>query len=74
MSGLPFEGEIVDQVTFGSPYEQTGRFCAICFELLEDKEKVIILRCKPVNHIFCLDCIQGWAEKRRTCPLCKCVF
>lgn len=71
-SGLPIEGEVIDQETYGSPYEQTKRFCSVCFELFEEKTHVVILnRC---NHIFCYECIEEWSTKKRTCPLCKAVF
>ncbi|KAL9444106.1 hypothetical protein AB3S75_017312 [Citrus x aurantiifolia] len=43
--------------------------CAICLETFADDETCrIFLVC---NHIFHLNCIDGWLEINLTCPLCR---
>ena len=44
LSALPFEAEEIDQEIFGSPYQDTNKFCSVCFELFQDRKTIIILR------------------------------
>jgi hypothetical protein len=42
--------------------------CAICFAPLLDGERVGALAC---NHIFHVDCLKMWVQRRNVCPLCN---
>jgi len=65
-----FEGEYIDQVLHGCPFD-TSEDCIICFHPLADSETVMRLHCK---HAFCTPCLHEWAEQQRLCPLCKRLF
>lgn len=42
--------------------------CSIC---LEDFDPELKYREMPCGHIFHIDCVDSWLEKRTTCPVCK---
>jgi hypothetical protein len=42
--------------------------CTICFAPLIDGERVGALAC---NHIFHVDCLKMWVQRRNVCPLCQ---
>lgn len=56
--------------------------CNICSEVIDDN-KIIGLKCDPVKHIFCYDCIFAWYKqlnkKKKNnnytittmCPICR---
>ncbi|KYK56390.1 hypothetical protein DCS_03390 [Drechmeria coniospora] len=49
-----------------------GTTCAICIELVEDREMVRRLGC---GHVFHSSCIMRWFLKQHDiCPLCKACF
>ena len=50
--------------------EEKQQFCSVCLEEFERGEQIIQLRCNSM-HIFHLECIQSWAQRNRTCPLCR---
>jgi hypothetical protein len=43
--------------------------CIICLDKINMPSKLI-----ECEHIFCKECIEQWANKSSTCPLCKLVF
>uniref|UniRef100_A0A7S3N4H7 RING-type domain-containing protein n=1 Tax=Euplotes harpa TaxID=151035 RepID=A0A7S3N4H7_9SPIT len=46
--------------------------CSVCLDSFNIDEEIIELHCNPEQgHIFHPECIQGWAEKQHTCPLCR---
>ena len=49
-----------------SPEENTS--CCICMCEPEADDLALISCCE---HRFCFDCIEKWAERENTCPLCK---
>jgi hypothetical protein len=42
--------------------------CSICFEEYIKKSQVSVLSCE---HCFHKNCIQKWAEKNNSCPICR---
>jgi len=42
--------------------------CAVCQYEYKEIEKVSKL---PCGHIFHIDCIKGWLDKNKVCPICK---
>lgn len=45
--------------------------CCICMGDVEPDDLAQINGC---DHSFCFGCIEKWAERENTCPLCKCRF
>jgi Ring finger domain len=45
--------------------------CCICMSDVEADDLAKISGC---DHGFCFDCIEKWAERENTCPLCKIRF
>jgi hypothetical protein len=41
--------------------------CIICFQALEDGDRVGDLAC---DHTFHADCLKSWLKRRNVCPLC----
>ena len=49
--------------------------CAICIEDFTDDSEIAELNCAE-NHIFHIECIQGWFEQQKktgqmNCPMCR---
>ena len=42
--------------------------CTICFVPLEDGDRVGAL---PCQHVFHVDCLKVWLQRRNCCPLCQ---
>ena len=42
--------------------------CIICFQTLEDGCCVGNLQC---DHVFHVDCLRSWLQRRNVCPLCQ---
>jgi hypothetical protein len=53
-------GEEVDE-------DDPSTCCTICFVPLEEGDRIGALDC---NHIFHVECIKGWVQRKNTCPLC----
>jgi len=49
----------------------TEQHCSICLEPPARDEETRLNNC---GHIFCFSCIETWAERENTCPLCKVRF
>lgn len=45
--------------------------CCICLEIPTEEELSTINGC---NHPYCFTCIETWANRENTCPLCKARF
>lgn len=45
--------------------------CCICLEEPDDHEAASINGC---HHVFCFGCIEKWAARENSCPLCKSRF
>jgi hypothetical protein len=43
--------------------------CTICFAPLEAGDRVGNL---PCNHMFHVDCLKSWVQRKNACPLCAC--
>jgi len=41
--------------------------CTICFVPLENGDRVGDLQCQ---HVFHVECLKGWVQRKNTCPLC----
>jgi hypothetical protein len=52
--------EVVDE-------DDPSNCCTICFVPLEEGDRIGALNC---NHIFHVECIKGWVQRKNTCPLC----
>jgi len=52
-----------------TPTTQQTDPCGICFEPPEVKGKI-----DSCEHPFCFECINTWAKKENSCPLCKSRF
>lgn len=48
--------------------DDDNRFCVICFGALEIGNRVGDLRC---GHIFHVNCLKTWCQRRNACPLCQ---
>eukprot|EP00929_Paragymnodinium_shiwhaense_P095637 TRINITY_DN56884_c0_g1_i1.p1 TRINITY_DN56884_c0_g1~~TRINITY_DN56884_c0_g1_i1.p1 ORF type:complete len:320 (+),score=51.00 TRINITY_DN56884_c0_g1_i1:95-1054(+) len=46
--------------------------CPICFEKFDDEQAIKQTPCRQARpHIFHRDCLRGWLQCSRTCPLCR---
>lgn len=45
--------------------------CCICMDEPKPEDLAKIVGC---DHLFCFDCIEKWAERENSCPLCKVRF
>jgi Ring finger domain len=59
-----------DQSDDNSEQEQTAS-CCICMDEPKPADLASISGC---DHFFCFECIEKWAERENTCPLCKVRF
>jgi hypothetical protein len=50
---------------------ETPSPCCICLEIPTPEDLASISGC---SHPFCFGCIEKWAERENTCPLCKARF
>jgi hypothetical protein len=53
------------------PSAELTSCCCICMCDVEHEELALINGCE---HQFCFGCIEKWAERENTCPLCKMRF
>ena len=51
--------------------EKEKEQCSICLEIPSKTEEAAINGC---SHKFCFQCIEKWADRENTCPLCKVRF
>lgn len=51
-----------------APKKVQQEHCCICMSDIEDKRRASIDSC---DHKFCKSCIETWAEKENSCPLCR---
>ena len=51
--------------------DDASKRCCIC---LEEPIKPEISKLDMCKHIYCFTCIEKWAERENTCPLCKTRF
>jgi len=51
--------------------DDASKRCCIC---LEEPIKSEISKLDMCKHIYCFTCIEKWAERENTCPLCKTRF
>ena len=42
--------------------------CIICFQAIQDGERVGVL---PCTHVFHVDCLKTWLRRRNVCPMCN---
>ncbi|CEM24441.1 unnamed protein product [Vitrella brassicaformis CCMP3155] len=47
---------------------QHGHTCPICLQEIPDGEEAYVLDC---FHVYHLSCLMNWAERKRSCPVCK---
>mmetsp|Transcript_4426 Transcript_4426/g.7649 ORF Transcript_4426/g.7649 Transcript_4426/m.7649 type:complete len:394 (-) Transcript_4426:166-1347(-) len=43
--------------------------CSVCLDDFDDKKPIV--RTKACQHTFHKQCLQGWLQVNRTCPLCR---
>jgi hypothetical protein len=48
-----------------------GSACPVCIEPLTVGDKVVVLPCKGKRHAFHPPCLEPWANKTNTCPVCR---
>jgi hypothetical protein len=53
------------------PSAEATSSCCICMCDVEHEEVALVNGCE---HQFCFGCIEKWAERENTCPLCKVRF
>jgi hypothetical protein len=58
----------IPNVYYSKKHFKNQEKCAICQYEYKETEKVSKL---PCLHIFHNDCIKGWLEKNKVCPICK---
>lgn len=51
--------------------EETTASCCICMDEPKPSDLASINGCE---HLFCFECIEKWAERENSCPLCKVRF
>jgi len=54
-----------------TPTNDKSKRCCIC---LDEPTKPEISKLDSCKHIYCFLCIEKWAERENTCPLCKTRF
>jgi Ring finger domain len=54
-----------------SEEEEKTASCCICMDEPKPADLASVSGC---DHLFCFDCIEKWAERENTCPLCKVRF
>mmetsp|Transcript_49699 Transcript_49699/g.131405 ORF Transcript_49699/g.131405 Transcript_49699/m.131405 type:complete len:302 (-) Transcript_49699:132-1037(-) len=66
---IPFDPSLFDDS--GDP----GRYpaaCPICLDDFQNGQSITNTPCVPPNgHVFHTDCLQGWLQCARSCPLCR---
>jgi len=45
--------------------------CPICLDAFGPDRQITRTPCQPNNHAFHTDCLRGWLQCARTCPLCR---
>ena len=50
-------------------FKQKNKKCEICLFKIKENEIIKLFSCN--KHIFHMDCIKLWLEKRKKCPICK---
>jgi hypothetical protein len=49
--------------------EETEKMvCAICFEVIQNNQKIVELRCQ---HLFHPECSKDWVVEKKRCPVCR---
>lgn len=54
-----------------TPIIDQSKRCCIC---LDEPTKPEVSKLDGCNHLYCFICIEKWAERENTCPLCKSRF
>lgn len=49
-------------------WQSKDKHCAICMEVYQTKDTLLIL---PCNHLYHKECIQTWFNKSHLCPYCR---
>ena len=63
------EGPSLSLSMFGDDDDdEDSEDCTICFAPLMDGDRVGVL---PCNHLFHVDCLKEWLQRRNVCPLCQ---
>merc|ERR1719223_2583101 len=45
--------------------------CPVCLETFDASRQISKTTCRPSGHAFHTDCLRGWLQCARTCPLCR---
>ena len=51
--------------------KEAEQHCSICLDVPSREEVTKLNKCE---HVFCFGCIETWADRENTCPLCKVRF
>lgn len=51
-----------------------GEITASCCICMDEPKPADLASIKACEHLFCFECIEKWAERENTCPLCKVRF
>jgi len=60
-----------DKKPSSSSCTEENHSCSICLDVPSRMDVTTLNNCE---HLFCFECIDQWAERENTCPLCKVRF
>jgi len=69
--GADANNDADDDTAEGAKKKEAEPHCSICLDVPSRDDVTKLNKCE---HIFCFGCIETWAERENTCPLCKVRF
>merc|ERR1719215_2583714 len=45
--------------------------CSVCLDAFDETHDITATNCTPNVHVFHTECLSGWLDRRKTCPLCR---
>merc|ERR1711862_999150 len=64
---VEYRAELFDDATSGGYSSQ----CPVCLDSFNEQRDISCTPCTTGNHVFHTDCLRGWLQVARTCPLCR---
>lgn len=65
---VQFSPELFDDEGAEGCYPAT---CPVCLDTFDETHDITATNCQPNQHVFHTECLAGWLDRRKTCPLCR---